>query len=243
MQNGTWYTLSDPPLISALCVTEDRPEFIPWLLWNHAKQDHPRRELIIVDSSREPLTDSESGEVKVIRCAPGTTVARKRNLALRAARGNLVTWFDDDDWQHPRKLSILAAALSGGAALAGSRTGWFLDLRRDRVRPYTSTQHLIFNSIGVQAAAAVAVPFDEAMVRASDTAWLTGLRAHRGRRGRRPRDPLGVAVPSAQLEQPGVPVRLSPPARRSRAAARARCLGRDAGSAGAAAGPAGLHLT
>ena len=176
MQNGTWYTLSDPPLISALCVTEDRPEFIPWLLWNHAKQDHPRRELIIVDSSREPLTDSESGEVKVVRCAPGTTVARKRNLALRTARGDLVTWFDDDDWQHPRKLSILAAALSGGATLAGSRTGWFLDLRRDRVRPYTSTQHLIFNSIGVQAAAAVAVPFDEAMVRASDTAWLTGLR-------------------------------------------------------------------
>jgi hypothetical protein len=39
-----------------------------------------------------------------------------------------------------------------------------------------STQHLIFNSIGVRAAAAMAVPFDEAMIRASDTAWLTELR-------------------------------------------------------------------
>jgi len=176
MQNRTWRTLSEPPLVSALCVTEDRPEFIPWLLWNHAKQDHPRRELIIVDSSREALTGSESEDVRVISCAPGTTVARKRNLALRAARGDLITWFDDDDWQHPRKLSILAAALSGGVTLAGSRTGWFLDLRRNRVRPYTSTRHLIFNSIGARAAVAVAVPFDEAMVRASDTAWLTGLR-------------------------------------------------------------------
>jgi hypothetical protein len=163
-------------LVSALCVTEDRPAFMPWLLWNHRKQDHHQRELIIVDSSREPLRGKVSDDVTVIRCAPGSTVAHKRNLALGAARGSVITWFDDDDWQHPRKLSLLAKALSGGAVLAGSRSGWFVDLRSDRVRPHATQRYVIFNSLGARRSAVAEVTFNERLVRASDTAWLTAVR-------------------------------------------------------------------
>ena len=73
--------------VSCLCVTENRPAFVPWLLWNFNKQDHPSRELVIVDSSREPLAPASDAGVTVVRCAPGTSVARKRNLAVEAARG------------------------------------------------------------------------------------------------------------------------------------------------------------
>ena len=40
------------PLVSCLCVTRNRPPFLPWLLWNFERQRAcPHRELVLVDSS------------------------------------------------------------------------------------------------------------------------------------------------------------------------------------------------
>lgn len=164
-----------PGLVSCLCVTEDRPAFLPWLFWNYRKQDYRARELVIVDSSREPLTTDDSS-VTVLRCPPQTNVAAKRNLALQAARGKLITWFDDDDWQHPRKLSILAAALGEDGVLAGSRRSWFVDLNRSRARPHDAQRSLIFNGLAVRRAALNGVRFDEQRARAADTAWVAAVR-------------------------------------------------------------------
>ena len=149
---------------------------MPWLLWNFDKQDAPGAELVVVDSSARPLPGNHSRAVRVFRCEPGTSVARKRNLALHAARGAVITWFDDDDWQHPRKLSLLIAAMAGGQALAGSRASWFVDLRRGRARPYQGQRRILFNTMGAVGSAVRPVPFDERLPRAADTAWLTALR-------------------------------------------------------------------
>ena len=167
-----------PGLVSCLCVTEDRPAFLPWLLWNYRKQDHQARELVIVDSSGEPPTVPDESAVTVVRCPPRTSVARKRNLAVEAARGALITWFDDDDWQHPRKLSILAAALGDDEVLAGPRRSWFIDLQRDRARPHETQRSVLFNGLAVRRAALDGVRFDEQRARAADTAWLTSVRRH-----------------------------------------------------------------
>ena len=112
----------------------------------------------------------------VVRCAPGTSVARKRNLAVEAARGEVVTWFDDDDWQHPRKLSILAAALGDDGVLAGPTRSWFVDLQRGRARPHHAQRSLIFNGLAVRRAALEGVRFDEQRARAADTAWVAAVR-------------------------------------------------------------------
>ena len=162
-------------LASCLCVTEDRPAFVPWLLWNYRRQDHPARELVIVDSSHEPLPEPEDASVTVVRCPPGTSVARKRNLAVEAARGKLIAWFDDDDWQHPRRLSLLARALGADGVLAGPDRSWFIDLRRGRARPYEG-RGVIFNGLAVRRAALAGVRFDERRPRAADTAWVAALR-------------------------------------------------------------------
>lgn len=165
----------DPGLVSCLCVTEERPAFLPWLFWNYRKQDYQARELVIVDSSREtPATDDPS--VSIVRCRPRTNVAAKRNLAVEAARGTLITWFDDDDWQHPRKLSILAAALGEDGVLAGPRQSWFVDVYRDRARPHDAQRNVIFNGLGVRRAALDGVRFDEQRARAADTAWVAAVR-------------------------------------------------------------------
>jgi glycosyltransferase involved in cell wall biosynthesis len=174
------YEISSAPagesgLVSCLCVTEDRPAFRPWLGWNYQKQDYPARELVIVDSSSTSTALDVPG-VTVVRCPPGTNVARKRNLAVAAARGWLLTWFDDDDWQHPRKLSILAASLDGDGVLAGPRQSWFVDLHRSRARPHDSQRSVIFNGLGVRRTALHGVGFDERRVRAADTAWVAAVR-------------------------------------------------------------------
>jgi glycosyltransferase involved in cell wall biosynthesis len=162
-------------LVSCLCVTEDRPAFLPWLFWNYQKQDYKARELVVVDSSRDPLTSTDPS-VTVVRCPPRMNVACKRNLAVEAARGTLITWFDDDDWQHPRKLSILAAALGKEGLLAGSRQSWFVDVYHGRARPHDAQRNVIFNGLAVRRAALDGVRFDEQRVRGADTAWVVAVR-------------------------------------------------------------------
>lgn len=176
MSKTSFVVAEDPGLVSCLCVTEGRPAFLPWLLWNYLKQDHRPRELVIVDSSSDPAIPSHGPDVTVVHCPPGTSVARKRNLAVEAARGALITWFDDDDWQHPRKLSILSAALGTDGVLAGPRRSWFVDLERGRSRPHDAQRSVLFNGLAVRRAALEGVRFDEKRTRAADTAWIEALR-------------------------------------------------------------------
>jgi glycosyltransferase involved in cell wall biosynthesis len=160
-------------LASCLCVTEARPAFMPWLWWNFEKQTHPLRELVVVDSSPEPYPFAE--EVRVVRCAPGTSVAAKRNLALTAAAGDLVSWFDDDDWQHPRKVELLADALSSRCDLAGSRQSWVVDLASLRCRPTSPKPTVLFNTVGVHRRLWDWARFDEGRVYNTDLQWLAAL--------------------------------------------------------------------
>lgn len=160
--------------VSCLCVTQDRPEFWPWLWWNFDKQDHRSRELIVVDSSPVPVR-SDDPRVRVVPAPPGTSVAAKRNLALQEARGLIMTWFDDDDWQHPRRLSIIADRMADGGRLVGSTGSWFVDPVRRLARPYQAQLDVIFNGLGADLAEARALRFDETKLRAADTAWVREL--------------------------------------------------------------------
>jgi glycosyltransferase involved in cell wall biosynthesis len=156
---------------------------MPWLLWCYDRQSWPRRELVIVDSSPEPLQVAGRDDVRVVTVPPGTGVAWKRNLALQEARGEIITWFDDDDWQHPDKLAWLVEALSNEAPYAGSCHGWFVDLMGLRCAPYRGPKRqIVFNSAGFQRNVALSLPFRDTLQRASDTRWMQDLVA-RYRRG------------------------------------------------------------
>lgn len=170
------HKLGASPLVSCLCVTESRPDFWPWAFWNFAKQDFEEREFVVVDSSPEPLVTNEP-RVRVLTAAPGTSVAAKRNLALRSARGQVVAWFDDDDWQHPRRLSLLVGALASGAGLAGATQSWFVQASNRTARRYHSQAGVIFNGLGATTAAIGVVRFDEHKRRAADTSWVRSLTA------------------------------------------------------------------
>ena len=169
------------PLVSCLCVTESRPEFWPWLWWSFAKQDYENRELVVVDSSPHPLVrDHADPRVRVVTAVPGTSVAVKRNLALREARGSVVAWFDDDDWQHPRRLSLLVGALSCGPAIAGSTRSWFVHATGRSARRYDAKLGVIFNGLAASTTAIGDLRFDEHKRRAADTSWVRALTAGDG---------------------------------------------------------------
>jgi glycosyltransferase involved in cell wall biosynthesis/SAM-dependent methyltransferase len=170
-------TDSNYPVISCLCVTENRLAFMPWLLWNFAKQTWSQRELIIVDSSAEPFEWDGDDIVHVIPVSPGTNVPAKRNIALQNARGSVITWFDDDDWQHPDKCRWLAEALQGGAPYAGTCSGWFVNLETLRCAPHISrSRQIVFNSAGFLRDVAVTGKFPEERRRASDSLWLQAIK-------------------------------------------------------------------
>ena len=164
----------DAPLVSCLCVTEGRAAFMPWLLWGFERQTWPHKELVVVDSSAVPWTGApaEGRVVRIVTAAPGTNVPTKRNLALQAARGRYVAWFDDDDWQHPDRLARIGRALSAGADVAGSASAFFVDLFTRESYRYSGRGRIIFNAAGFVAEAARAVRFDERVSKASDVAWM-----------------------------------------------------------------------
>jgi hypothetical protein len=167
------------PLVSCLCVTQDRPAFMPWLLWGYARQTWARKELVIVDSSREPCTLEVPEGVRVVRARPGARVAEKRNVALDEARGDAIAWFDDDDWQHPRRLEVLLEMLGAGAPAAGPCEAWFVDLWTKRCNRYGGSQ-VIFNGAVFEREFALTQRFDPERLRGSDTLWLRALAARNG---------------------------------------------------------------
>ena len=161
------------PLVSCLCVTEGRAPFMPWLLWGFERQTWPHKELVVVDSSATPWSvAADERRVRVVTAPPGTNVPSKRNLALQAARGRYVAWFDDDDWQHPDRLERISRALSAGADVAGSASSFFVDLFTLDSYRYSGRGHVIFNAAGFVAEVARIVHFDEGVPKASDTAWM-----------------------------------------------------------------------
>lgn len=131
-------------LISCLCVTEDRENFIPWLLWNYNKQTWKNKELIIIDSSKNPLIIQERDDIKVIYTEYKSKLGFKRNMALNNANGKYVAWFDDDDWQHPERLTQLINSINN-KLYSGPHYGYFIDLLNKNYTEIKSYEKPFFN--------------------------------------------------------------------------------------------------
>lgn len=101
------------PMVSVCVITEGRPEFMEWVAFLFNRLDWPHKELVVV-ASRE---DRESVDLlwalvgkKGNRLITDTTLdagerlGTKRNRCLELARGDWITWADDDDWYPASRL-------------------------------------------------------------------------------------------------------------------------------------------
>ncbi len=133
----------NPPLVSMILTTRDRPRFMEMALACFEHQDYPNRELIVVDDGdQHPVDESAVARLggAVIRTEPGTPLGSKLNLGCDAARGMLCQKMDDDDWYGPGFESTMVQALLSrwgdacSPALAVLTPFRFFDLARWEVR-------------------------------------------------------------------------------------------------------------
>jgi glycosyltransferase involved in cell wall biosynthesis len=104
--------------ISVLTPTRGREPFLPLLVDCFRSQTAAPLELLVLDDSPEPsrflAAEAERDPRIVYRHAsvPSTT-GEKRQALMEAARGDVLAYFDDDDWYAPGYLAFMLAALGG----------------------------------------------------------------------------------------------------------------------------------
>lgn len=138
---------ANPPQISCLMVTRDRPSLAALAIDCFRRQSYPNRELIVVDDSNETALEQHIASLEdrsiryVRRESMGESLGELRNHAVELAKGAYVAQWDDDDLSHPRRLEIQMAAirtLSTGAAFLLREFIWWpreqrLAISRSRV--------------------------------------------------------------------------------------------------------------
>ena len=80
--------------------TRNRRRFLPQALRCFQRQNYPNKELLVVDDSRRPCPELclHVPGVRYIRLTRPTPTGTKLNLAIEAARGDIVQKLDDDDF-------------------------------------------------------------------------------------------------------------------------------------------------
>lgn len=100
-------------LVSCVMLTTHpkRAGYLPDALRAFRQQTYTPRELVVVNDG-EPLV-SRAPDVRVVNLPPRShpwTIGEKRNVGIRAARGELLATWDDDDLSLPWRLDVQARA-------------------------------------------------------------------------------------------------------------------------------------
>lgn len=129
--------LADAPFVSVVIATRERPESIARCLTAFLNLEYPRYEIIVVDNA--PTTNATAEVIKEF-CArmphlryareelPG--LSRGRNRGLKAARGEIVAFADDDIVPDPHWLTEIVRGFQAGLNVAGV-TGLILPAELD----------------------------------------------------------------------------------------------------------------
>ena len=115
------------PRLSMVCIT-NRPCFSEAVWTQFQGQTYPNKELVVIDSSDAGGVLQDRADVYV-RAEPGTWVGPMRNLGVKAARGDWIMWFDDDDWRHPDfAANLMDLALKSSSCIAGLNSYCWIDV-------------------------------------------------------------------------------------------------------------------
>ncbi|MEO0684194.1 MAG: glycosyltransferase family 2 protein, partial [Cyanobacteria bacterium J06649_11] len=103
-------------LLSIIIPTYNRPHFLPRAVNSALQQTVEEVEVIVVDDgSYEPVHLPEHPRLKVIRLPQNSGNAVARNVGLKAANGQYVTYLDDDDQLFPNMAQVSLEALKNTA--------------------------------------------------------------------------------------------------------------------------------
>jgi len=94
--------------VSIIITTINRGELLRTAIKSALMQTYPKTEIIIIDGSKDEDTstvlDYFKNDIIVIKDTKRSGVGAARNLGIDAITGDFVTFLDDDDCFHPRKI-------------------------------------------------------------------------------------------------------------------------------------------
>lgn len=123
----------NPPLISIIIPTHNRPDLLEEALESIANQSINSWEVIIVDDASSPPTDQDyiqkkySSNVNVLRHTRSKGGALAKNTGIEAAQGKYIAFLDDDDIYAPTYLESAIAILESNRTVSTLFMGvsWF----------------------------------------------------------------------------------------------------------------------
>jgi len=120
-------------LVTIGTITKNRERFFGHLIHTINMQDYDKSlmEWIVVEDGEQSVEElvGSVGFGRYIRVKTPATIGEKRNVILNEAKGDLVAWFDDDNYAFPGRISSSVQALHchPGLDLVGSSEMYILD--------------------------------------------------------------------------------------------------------------------
>lgn len=100
------------PLISCICITNNRPELLQKAINCFKSQNYLNKELVVSfpntdTSTKKLLNRSQNNDVRIfpIEREEEESLGNARNQAIKKCHGDYVCIWDDDDWYHPSRIS------------------------------------------------------------------------------------------------------------------------------------------
>lgn len=122
-------------VVSCICPTYNRREWISRSIECFLAQDYACRELLILDDGTDAIVDlvPNDSRIQYHRLDRKLSIGAKRNLACELVRGDFIAHWDDDDWYPSWRLTRqVAALLAKDADICGSSQIYFLDSTEQR---------------------------------------------------------------------------------------------------------------
>ena len=173
------------PLISCVCVTQNKIELLQKAISCFKSQDYPNKELVILCEDNNPhlieiqeLEKDPEITIIVIPVTPKRTLGELRNISIKQAKGDFFCQWDDDDWHHPERLSAQYDFL-----IETNSTACCLDQRilydAENNQLYMSHKLLFEGSILMDRKIALQTPMYSHKAKAEDTDFTDFLRKNK----------------------------------------------------------------
>jgi glycosyltransferase involved in cell wall biosynthesis len=152
--NSTMVVPDPLPLVTCICPTKDRAEFMPGCIKQFLAQDYPNKELVILGDRMKSIDFATGMPLYLdadwehilpnVRYFPSPryqarySVGQKRNILCELAQGSIICHWDDDDIYLPRRISEQVAVLEEtGKSVTGYQDMEFADQANDRKWMFT----------------------------------------------------------------------------------------------------------
>jgi glycosyltransferase involved in cell wall biosynthesis len=135
---------TEPPLVSCVMPTFNRPAFVALAVASFEAQSYPNKELIVVDDGAVQVREIVEGRpgVRYHRLQRRASIGDKRNVGNWLARGEVVCLWDDDDWYSSERLRYqVLPILYDEADLTGIESAFLMSLSTGEVWSVADTLH------------------------------------------------------------------------------------------------------